>query len=335
MNRDSAIRSAAIMAALLALTLFSPRAQAGQITGIISSDVQAFFGSQDDFYQQTETPNNTGNSWTPVSSTPAPTLTPAPPYPSSGLPNIPALYAGYPNATFPIGQNIGFAAPLGHAPSSPFSYGASGADYHIYGGYGGSGNFTPNAGVVLGNNTGNLMYVNDPAASYGYVYEEVEFAIDYNVAVGGISGASVGPRPYLVQGTFGSGGPDFAQFGAQLNYYFMTVNSITGVVGSANYLGSLDYNFYLSGGGSFLQVVPNTTPSLAGFSTPGPGILEITGDMFLIGDPVDFSVEAVPEPSSAALLGIGLVAIGIMFTVRRRSTLSAGWLPRLTNHQSA
>ena len=40
------------------------------------------------------------------------------------------------------------------------------------------------------------------------------------------------------------------------------------------------------------------------------GILELTGDMYLMGDPVDLSVSvAVPEPASLSLLALGSLGL--------------------------
>lgn len=282
----------------------------GQITGIMSSDVEGFFGSTSDAYQQAEGPILPP--WAPVGFTL--------PYGPAGLP-LPTLYPGFPVPNYPINPpitpNIPFPAPAGHAPGSPFTDGTTSADYHIYGGVGGAGTYTRNAYVRLGNNTGTLMYLNQPSTATGYAYEEEEFEIDYSVSTTGLmGGATLGTRPYLVFGNFLPGGS--AEFGAEVNYWWLTTIPGTTVVTGFTSLGSLQYDDYLSSvTGPFVSLVPDTFGS--NYLLPSPtgqtGFLELTGDMFLIGDPVDISVEAVPEPGSLVLLAMG--GLGLM--IRRRA----------------
>ena len=306
----------ALLVGIIAMLWASSRANA-QVTGILSSDVEGFFGANSDAYQLSEGPNNAP--WTAVGN-------PLPHGPT-GLPNIPALYAGFPNANPPVTPNIPFPAPAGHAPSSPFSYLGTTADYDIYGGIGGSGTFTRNAYVRLGNNTGTLMYLSQPTSAVGYAYEEEEFAIDYSVGLGGLTaGATPNNRPYLVYGSVTPGG--MAEFGAEVNYWWIptSVNTITGVTiyGTPTSLGSLQYDDYISSvTGPFVSLVPDTysSNSLLGVAAGSSGILELTGDMYLWGDPVDISVEAVvPEPASLSLLALG--SLGLLARRRKRKLSS-------------
>jgi PEP-CTERM motif len=283
----------------------------GAITGILNSDVEGFFGTTSDAFQLSEGPITPP--WAPVGF--------ALPFGPAGLP-LPPLYAGYPNPNPPIASITPFPAPAGHAPGSPFTDGATSADYHIYGGIGGAGTYTRNAYVRLGNNIGTLMYLSQPSTAVGYAYEEAEFGIDYNVNAGGLmAGATLGTRPYLVYGSFLPGGS--AEFGAEVNYWWFPTsqNNITGVTiyGAPVNLGSLQYDDYISNvTGPFVSLVPDTFGSnfLLGVAPGQTGDLELTGDMFLIGDPVSISVMAVPEPGSLAILAVG--AAGMMIRSRKK-----------------
>ena len=87
---------------VLAITTGTETAR-GQLTGIISSDVEGFFASQSDAYQQSEgplTPTWPANIFPPL-------------YPAFAGPTVPPLYTGYstfPNPITPLTQNIGYAA---------------------------------------------------------------------------------------------------------------------------------------------------------------------------------------------------------------------------------
>ena len=55
--KSSFYRGAATLGAMIVLAM-SNRSSEGQITGIVDSDVEGFFGTTNDTFQQTETPNN-------------------------------------------------------------------------------------------------------------------------------------------------------------------------------------------------------------------------------------------------------------------------------------
>ena len=151
------------------------------------------------------------------------------------------------------------------------------------------------------------MYLNQSPGATGYAYEEEEFAIDYSVGINGLNpGTTLGVRPYLVFGNFQT--PGFAEFGPDVNYWWMPIiPGSTLPAGPPVLLGSLQYDDYISSlGGPFVNLVPDTFGSnfLNGVASPAYGFLELTGDMYLIGDPVSINVEAVPEPSSVAIIRV-------------------------------
>ncbi len=302
-------RGVTILAAALVLTLFA-RSSWGQITAVLNSDVEGYFGAQSDtaFQQYSEGPtippwgvNGLGF------------------YPVTGLPQVPALYAGFQNPSYPLTQNIGFAAPAGHSPGSAFldTQGTT-ADYHVTGGFVPTGALTENAYVNFGLPGAAGMYLSQSNIATGYAYEQANFAIDFNVGPGGLVGSVPAPEPYIVSGNVTAGG--YAQFGANLNYWWLTYTPGTTNITSITSLGSLQYNYQISSApGPFSAIVSQTPAALLGAT--GFGILEITGDAFVAGDPSSISVSQVPEPSSIMLMVSGLA--GWWLLARRRCRLPA------------
>ena len=181
MNRNL-FQSAVVLGMVLAITTGTETAR-GQLTGIISSDVEGFFASQSDAYQQSEgplTPTWPANIFPPL-------------YPAFAGPTVPPLYTGYstfPNPITPLTQNIGYAAPAGHSPGTPFTDGSTYAGYHIVGGIVGPGTSTPDAGVTFPGTNG--LWVTQPAVPSGYAYEQVEFAMAYSVGTLGLAAGNAG-----------------------------------------------------------------------------------------------------------------------------------------------
>ena len=102
-----------------------------------------------------------------------------------------------------------------------------------------------------------------------------------------------------------------AQFGAEVNYWWQPIlPGSTLPNGPASLLGQLEYS-YSTSASSFATLVPSIVASRPLAATPlGLGILEITGNAFVAGDPYTISVQSVPEPSSAAIMGIGIAGLG-------------------------
>jgi hypothetical protein len=106
------------------------------------------------------------------------------------------------------------------------------------------------------------------------------------------------------------------QFGAEVNYWFLTTIPGTVIVNSVTNLGSLQYNYQLTGSpGAFSSIVNYSPTTLLGAT--GNGFLMITGEAFVAGDPFDITVTSVPEPSSIALAGMGGLAILVLGVGRR------------------
>jgi hypothetical protein len=304
-----------------AVWIFCVSVGQAQITGILSSDVEGFFGAQSDAVQKAEGPTILP---------PWPAL-PSPqsnfPYGPNPLPLIGVrLYPTYPNyMTVPVAGNIPFDSVSGHAPAAPFTDGGTvSADYHLYGGYNGTGDYTRDAFVELGHTVTNDMYLQQSAASTGYAYEEEEFAIDYTVGPNGLhAGATVGTRPFDISGSFLPTGT--VEFGASVHYWFQpTIPGTVALSGTPTLLGSLVYDTYLfNQSGSFSTSVPDNYLSnyLAGVPAGSNGYLAVTGDIYLFGDPVSVSVQSadsVPEPCT-----IGLLAMSGLMLVRTGKRLGS------------
>ncbi len=200
--KSKQLRINALLVAFVTLSTLA-RSSHGQILGVLNSDVEGYFGAQSDTLGQQYSEGPALPPW----GVNGPGF-----YPVTGLPQVPALYAGFPNPSYPLTQNIGFGAPAGHSPGSAFvdSQGTT-ADYHITGGFVPSGALTENAYVDFGVPGAVGMYLSQSLIATGYAYEQANFAIDYNVGPGGLVGSLPAPRPYIVSGNVTAGG--YAQFG--------------------------------------------------------------------------------------------------------------------------
>lgn len=290
----------AIVAGLLAFALDD--IARGAITGVVSSNVEGYFGTNSDGFQLAEGPT------IPPWAASGPGF-----YPVSGLPNVPALYPGFPNPSLPLVSNISYTAPFAHAPSSPFTDGQTTANYSIIGGFNGPGTATGDAYVLIGVPGAVPMTINQPSTATGYAYEQVNFAMVYSVTSAGIVGGSPGPRPFSVSGSLATGG--WAQFGAEVNYWWLDVVPGTIIVTNTTFLGSLQYDLQLTNTGPFSTIVNYNPTTLLGAS--GVGFLMLTGSAFVAGDPFSLTVTSVPEASTLLLAGASGLACLIGFARRR------------------
>jgi hypothetical protein len=116
--------------------------------------------------------------------------------------------------------------------------------------------------------------------------------------------------PLNVNGSIKNPG-NYAQFDAQVAYWWTPVNAAMVPTGPAAPLGSLSYSVLATGVGPFAITAPSTGTILP---TPaGDGILELNGYAYIAGDPFEMNI-SVPEPTSLALIP----AAGLLLLLRRR-----------------
>ncbi|MBX9655454.1 hypothetical protein K2Y11_17710 [bacterium] len=272
---------------LLLALVFVPMAKA-QITGVVSSDVEAYFGSMSDTFQLTEGP--TFPFWTANANGP---------YPVTG-PTVPALYAGYPNPSLTFTPNITY--DTGHIGPGFADSQLTTANYSIIGNFAGGAN----TGDAYAQTFGPPISLFQPASATGFAFEKVQFVMTFSVGPSGIAGGAAPAYPFLATGNVLPGG--YAQFGANVDYWWIPV--IPGTIipsGPSVNLGTLQYNFFQAGGGSFNTVVNHSPTTLAGAS--GVGFLQITGEMFVAGDPFSINVVSIPETSTLVLSVVGMIGL--------------------------
>jgi hypothetical protein len=296
MNRFTRVAVTLVGIVLLLSAVITSTAVA-QITGVVNSDVEAFFGSQSDAFQASEPP--IGPPW-PANA--------AGPYPITG-PAVPPLYAGFPNPNLSFTPNIPY--DLGHVGPGFIDTQLTTASYSIIGNYAG-GAFTGDAFAMT---FGPPISLFQPSSATGFAYEMIEFVMTYSVGPAGILGGLAPAYPFVATGNVLPGG--YAQFGAQVDYWWQPV--IPGTIipsGPAVNLGTLQYSFLQVGGGAFNTVVNHAPTVLAGAG--GVGFLQITGEMFVAGDPFSINVISIPEPSTLTLGVAGIGAFGLMVLRRKR-----------------
>jgi hypothetical protein len=258
---------------------------------LIDSGVQAYFGSQGAGYEASDP---VVSPWT------AP---PAGPY-ASGLP-----LPGVPGAPVPLVYPSPAGSPFGGAGhTSNFNDAFSQptvASSTIQAYYNASPSVTSDANIQIPSWT-----LTQSPGSPSYAYEQLDFAADYQLTGGTLAGST--PNfPLAVSGntSIATGVYSYAQFDGVITYTWATYDAITGVLDPQQSLGQLTYSFLQTNNiGPFSGTVTSSGTLLP---TPSnQGVLEITGEIWVAGDPYSISVSSVvPEPSSLALLAVGLPAL--------------------------
>lgn len=277
-----------------ALVLAAPAGAWASIIGMPNSNVDAYFGSQNDAYQAS---NPAAGSWAA-----SPVLLGVPPPSAYALTNVPGTSPN-PNVT---PSNV---TPFATTPSiSSFNDGFNNTAYSAIVGYIGSGNFLMDDAQI-----GLKMTLTQ--SSLGYAYEQINYSIDYDLAntpntAGFLSGllTSTVTRSFGISGTVGS----WVYFGGQMDFWDVPTS------GPATNMGTLIFNYLNTSPGSFGTIV--TASSLIGPGNVATGIdapdtLRITGTFLIAGDPSEIYVETVPLPAAAWLFG---GAVGLLGVARRR-----------------
>jgi hypothetical protein len=154
-----------------------------------------------------------------------------------------------------------------------------------------------------------------------YAYEQLNFAADFQMLGGTLLGSTPN-LPLTVTGTVGST-VNYAQFDAVIDYTWVPYTGVNGFgtwnLGTPVPLGQLTYSYLQNNvPGSFAY--SGTSSGALGATTTTQGILEITGEMWVAGDPssIDVSMTA-PEPSSLGLLALGLAALARRSRVQHKA----------------
>jgi len=291
MNRNIS-RSVLAICAAVALTIFAlPGAAPAQTLSLLNSGVQAYFGSQGTVYEASD----------PVV---APWTAPPPgPYVSGlPLPGVPG--APVPLSLTPSGNAFGGAGYTSNF-NDFYAIGPTIASSTIQANYSLTPTLTSDANIQIPSWT----LAQSPGSPL-YAYEQLDFAANYSLTGGALAGST--PNfPLAVSGntSIATGVYSYAQLDAVITYTWAPYNMITGVVGPQQPLGQLTYSYLNNSNvGPFSATVTSSGTLLP---TPASqGILEITGELWVAGDPYSISVSSVvPEPSSLALLAIGLPAL--------------------------
>ena len=266
------------------LTVASP-CLAGNISSIGPTNVDSYFGSQSDSFQEV---NGTPSSWTAIGTGGAP-----------WFPGVYSLPGGIPTYPAP------FLTPTN---ANPFAFPAIAS----YSNAGDSANSVIQTTIGTSQTTDDAqIQLNMSLTSGGaqYTYEQLNYNSDYTIAntlnsAGFLSGLSAGisAPQFFVSGNVSTAG-SYATFGGVINYWDVPPSP-----GAPILLGSYTYSYNNSTVGPFSSWVSGVGSISNGVNAPDT--LRLTGDFFIIADPASMTVTSVPEPSSLALLGIG--ALGLL-----------------------
>jgi fibronectin-binding autotransporter adhesin len=192
-------------------------------------------------------------------------------------------------------------------------------------------NFTGTGATLAGNGTiSTLVNVNSgvilsPSASPGGGPGTLSFGNIVDFSPGGTFNFNV----YDATGTAGVGYNSITA-AAGLNFASATAGSLTFNISSIDINGNAANALNFSAGNSYSWTFATTPTAIASFSTNQfvinrSGFLNSVGGMFSIsqvGNNLDLNFSPVPEPSTWALIGSGVIALGL-FGVRRRIAAKA------------
>jgi hypothetical protein len=284
--RHSAIYWPVLSAAVALALLSNPRAGSAAITStLVQSSMQGYFASQsvgsNSAYEDSNVPFT---HWTAPGIGPYGNLT-------HGLLNVP------PAPTPPV-----YPATVGNWAFGGAGYSHSFTDSATHPT---TGSFTiiahnnPNPTTV---NNENIrlpsMVLTQAPGSTGYAYEQLDFVADYLIS-GGILAASAPNHPISIHGNVDTVANAYVEFGGAVNYTWI---DLTGTTSTPQLLGQVDYQFKQGNGGPFTATIYPNAGTLAATPTTN-GILELTGQFWVDGDPSSIEVSSsVPEPTTLALV---------------------------------
>ena len=280
--------------ATLAWTFVSSNAHAA-LNNLPLSNVDAYFGSQNDFYQD-RFPLSLPPSWLPVGPGPYPIT-------STFL-----IASAPPPSPFFAPSNVTpFSGP---GSFSSFADVPGNAAFSLIQGYiAGLGDFIDDAQIGL------TMSITQVGSS-SYAYEQVNYSIDYDLvnspnSQGFLSGVlpSTVTRSFNVFGSVNSAPGSYAQFGGEMNFWSVSGSTPTSMGAP------LTFSYLNLVGGAFSTVV-TSTGVIGSVPVNNPDFIRITGSFYVAGDPSSITVQSAPEPSSLGLLG--MAALGLLRRFRRR-----------------
>jgi hypothetical protein len=290
--RNLAVRCLTTFAGTLVFCLLAPAAE-GQVITRNGDGVEAMFASQSEAFKDSDP---TGITWGLAGVGPYAAGAPLP-----GLPPVPT-----PSIT----------------PASGNAF-AGGGWTSLFNDLAGINTFTAAQSIIDDNISATPTVTSDvsiaipawrlyqaPAAT-GFAYEQLNFGSNYLFTSNPGLGASTPSLPVYINGSVVPGLGAYAQFDGVIDYTWIpvSINTAGAIIPSGPQvsLGQLSYTFLQTGGGSFATTLFSSGSLLA---TPaGNGILALDGHMWLAGDPFDIQITTVPEPTSIALLGVGLFGL--------------------------
>jgi hypothetical protein len=295
-RRRSFMLCCSVALAFVIASAISPAPTRAAINSVLTSNVDAYFGSQSDGYQD-RFPLSLPSSWPAVGSGPYPVtatyvITSAPPPPASLIPTNVTPFGG-------AGSLTNFADVPGNSALS-----------FIQGYIAAPGNTIDDAQIAL------KMQINQVGAS-SYAYEQLDYNIDYSLvntpnSAGFISGVLPGlvTRAYSVSGNVGTGPGSYAQFGGEMNFW-----SVSGGVPTS--IGTLLFSYLNTTPGGAFSTIVTSSGTIGSIAVNSPDSIRITGAFYVAGDPSSITIQSLPEPSALGLVCMG--GVSLLRRARRRA----------------
>jgi hypothetical protein len=208
----------------------------------------------------------------------------------------------FPGSTYSQGLSpwTGVAVPLSQTDPTTLDFANGILDASTYG---------PSSYPILLNN----ITLTQPSGNTGNAQLNVQFGVQYQIGLGGLSAAPVQYPNFLISGTVQPPSTSFASLSGYIDYFAVNAAGVGSLVDTVN------YNWFYNTPGPFSGLSVVGVPVNPLLTAIGPNsTLVVTGSLTFVVDPASITVQTVPEPGAQALAVMAVATLAGLVAVWRR-----------------